>query len=533
MTKKVKNYCKQSLICGLMIVIGMSIASCKQNNEQNPINDAIAICYEQNTPYLVNAKNERFSLAYYDEIIEIFNDYIGVKKDNKYGFIDRTGKEVIAPSYDKVYPMYEEKAVVIKDGKYYIINNEGEIIYSFSNGITSESYFSNNHLIVTKGGKYGYLFYENDEFKLTNINFDYASVYNDEYAVVGKKETIVIYEIDKDGNLTDNIAEIKELETIKYNFLNSQNQLLFSKFEFDFADTFYDGWARVGYKTTMYAPILGSSNSKAFKGIEYHYINELGEALYLNHYYEYSYNGVATSMHDTSEVVVPYATNFNDGYAVIANYRYSSTVDTFYKEYRIVNTKGKLQYTEAIYYATGYRYGYEQHSEFQAKSPSLYWINKIVKIGDVLAFKTGNTANSPSFNIRYFEIQDKINNQAKYDLYNISWDLYEQEFNETTGDYEKVIPNYMIDYNEKYLNGVSSTIMVESSIKSPFEMDELTYSKYISSDYPINRIRILRSNYYGLVKYEAKEKYLSTINQNITDIVASFIIEPIYDKIIY
>lgn len=525
---------KKLLICGLFITISIGINSCKKNIDPTYIENAIAICYEKEIPYLVNANNERFSLANYDEIIDIFNDYIGVKKAGKYGFIDRTGKEVIAPIYDKVYPMYEEKAVVIKDGKYHIINNLGNIIYSFNDSVISESYFSNNHLIVSKANKYGYLVYNDGEFNLTNISYDYASVFSGDYAVVGKKETEVIYEIDSEGNLTDNIAEIKELETIKYNFLKVTNELLFSQFEYDFADVFYDGWARVGYKKTMYAPSVGSyTANNPFEGIEYHYINENGESLYLNYYYEYSYNGQTTSMHDTSEVVVPYASNFHDGYAVVANYRYSKVVDTFFKEYRIISTKGRLQYTEAIYYATGYRYGYEKHSEFQAKSPSMFWINKIIKIGDVLAFKTGNTANSPSYQVRFFEKSDYVNSQYKYDLYNISWDLFEQKLNDETGVAEKIIPQYMIDYNDKYLNGVSSTLLVENAIKSPYEMDELTYSKYIGSDIPVNTIRILRSNCYGLVKYEAKEQYLPTLDSNVTDIVASFIIEPIYDKIIY
>ncbi len=533
MNNKFKTLIKKSMLCGLTLTICIGVHSCTNNKTPKYIDDAIAICYDDNIAYLVNNSNERFSLEYYDEIIEIFDDYIGVKKDGKYGFIDRTGKEVIPTTYDKVYPMKEEKAVVIKDGDYHIIDNKGNIVYTFSNGIISESYFSNNHLIVSQAGKYGYITYSNQKFELTDLIYDYATVFSGEYAVVGKKETEVIYEIDAEGNLTDKIEEIKELETIKYNFLKSSNQLLFAKFEFDFADVFYDGWARVGTKKTMYAPSVGNSTpNNEFEGIEYKYINEKGEYLYLDHYYEYSYNGDDTQMHDTNLVSVPYATNFNDGYAVIANYRYSKVVDTFFKEYRIVDTDGELQYTEAIYYATGYRYGYERHYEFQAKSPSMFWINKITKIGDVLTFKTGNTANSPSFQIRYFEISEKSSYGTKYDLYNISWNLYEQKTNED-GSIENITPQYMIDYNNEFFPTSTSNLMIETAIKLPYEMDEIHYSKYINPELPVNRIRILHSNHYGLVKYEVKEKYLATVDDNITDIVASFIIEPIYDKIIY
>ena len=118
---------KKSFIFLFSLLIILTMSSCNKN-KQTYINNAMAIVYKDNTPYLINEKKETFNLSEYDEIIEIFNEYIAVKKEGKYGFIDLTGKLVIDTIYDKVYPMYEEKAVVIKDESTYIINKDGNIM---------------------------------------------------------------------------------------------------------------------------------------------------------------------------------------------------------------------------------------------------------------------------------------------------------------------------------------------------------------------------------------------------------------------
>ena len=139
-----KNIMKKTIICSLSTLSVLSLSNCTKGPGTNYIDDAIAIVYQDEKPYLINANKDTYALDYYDEVEDIFNDYIAIKKDGKYGFIDRTGKLTVQPSYDKVYPMYEEKAVVIKEGVYQIINNTGKTIYTFEDGLTSESYFSNN-----------------------------------------------------------------------------------------------------------------------------------------------------------------------------------------------------------------------------------------------------------------------------------------------------------------------------------------------------------------------------------------------------
>jgi len=66
-----------------------------------------------------------------------------IKRDGKWGFIDKTGKVVIAPQYDYVRQFSEGLAAVQKDGKFGVIDKTGkEVIasqydnaYFFSEGL--------------------------------------------------------------------------------------------------------------------------------------------------------------------------------------------------------------------------------------------------------------------------------------------------------------------------------------------------------------------------------------------------------------
>ena len=55
----------------------------------------------------------------------------------------------------------------------------------------------------------------------------------------------------------------------------------------------------------------------------------------------------------------------------------------------------------------------------------------------------------------------------------------------------------------------------------------------ISDEYLVNTIRLNRSDKYGLVKYEESTYYDEANYDYSNTITASFILEPIYDKIIY
>lgn len=55
----------------------------------------------------------------------------------------------------KLIPFSENKAVVAIENKFYIINENGNTLYTFDDNISSQSYFSNNYLVVHRDNYQG------------------------------------------------------------------------------------------------------------------------------------------------------------------------------------------------------------------------------------------------------------------------------------------------------------------------------------------------------------------------------------------
>ena len=165
---------KRALLTLLLCIALISLNSCKKIET---INDPIALGYIGNEVYIINKDNKTLSLNKYDEVLPIFDTYLMVKKDGKWGFIKNNGDEATKIEYSRVSPMKENKAVVEKDGDTYIINPSGDVLYTFSNGITSYSYFNENMLVIEKNGLLGYLYY-NPETKKFSILVEPTSVNN-------------------------------------------------------------------------------------------------------------------------------------------------------------------------------------------------------------------------------------------------------------------------------------------------------------------------------------------------------------------
>ena len=117
--------------------------------------------------------SERATNLYHQRIV-CYPDYIGsfseglaaveknlsegpvvLQKDNKWGFIDKTGRVVIEPQWDFAWDFSEGLAYVNKDGKYGFIDKTGKVViepqwddaWSFSEGLAR----------VEKNGKYGFI----------------------------------------------------------------------------------------------------------------------------------------------------------------------------------------------------------------------------------------------------------------------------------------------------------------------------------------------------------------------------------------
>ena len=161
MYKRVKLIFKiHKYILLLMIIIACGyLTGCKKDEY---LTNTIALGHKDHTYYLISANNKTYSLAKYDDVKPGFGDYLMVQKSGKWGFIDKTGKEITKFKYDTINPMSENKAVVTKDGKTLIIDSNNQVIYTFEGNTTSYSSFKENMLVIEKDGLFGYLKFEND-----------------------------------------------------------------------------------------------------------------------------------------------------------------------------------------------------------------------------------------------------------------------------------------------------------------------------------------------------------------------------------
>lgn len=78
---------------------------------------------------LKDASGNVLAEAKYDFISEqIDNDRVLVVKEQKWGYLDKDGKEVISLSYERAFPFADGLAQVMIDGKYGFINTNNEVI---------------------------------------------------------------------------------------------------------------------------------------------------------------------------------------------------------------------------------------------------------------------------------------------------------------------------------------------------------------------------------------------------------------------
>jgi hypothetical protein len=79
------------------------------------------------------------------------------KFGNKYGFIDRAGKTVIAPKYDLTFHFSEGLAAVMVGGKWGYIDTSGKMVIQPLPLMRAEDFHHGLAFVSTKDGKYGYI----------------------------------------------------------------------------------------------------------------------------------------------------------------------------------------------------------------------------------------------------------------------------------------------------------------------------------------------------------------------------------------
>jgi len=292
-----------------LFFITIVLSSCKKSIT---INDPIALGYISDKPYIINKDGNTLSLDEYSEVKPYYGEYLMVRNNKHWGYIKSDGSIILKCKYDEVYPMAENKAVVRIKQSYHIIDNLGNIIYTFTDGISSNSYFKEDFLVINKDNKFGFLKYENLSFTLLDDTlYDYANPFSEGFSAVGML---------KDGSL-------------KYTYLTKDLKLINNDFIYEKIDDFSCGYGMVGSYSVgnlKYLFLKAPTNDA-----------EIQNPSFL--------------LDKTTNRIVSYdyATRFKNNVTFVANYKVyqSGTLadnTRFYKEFTFIDTLGNREFDDAI-----------------------------------------------------------------------------------------------------------------------------------------------------------------------------------------
>lgn len=136
-----------------------------------------------------------------------------VSVNNKWGFVDSTGKEVIAPQFDEVHPFYNGLARITKDSSSGFIDKSGEVVISSKYYILSDFYEGMAQVAIMDDLGYGYVtqigYMNKNGIIKTPIKYDRATNFYQGKAAVnfdvdGKNKWFLI---DRKGNIVDDYED--------------------------------------------------------------------------------------------------------------------------------------------------------------------------------------------------------------------------------------------------------------------------------------------------------------------------------------
>jgi|GEM_PF-618745 len=158
-------------------------------------------------------------------------------KTNKYGFIDKTGKEVISFIFSHAYNFSEGMAAVEKGGKWGFIDTTGNeiipCIFDKPNRY-GDYYFSEGLACVKKGGKWGFIDKTGNEIT--------SFIYEDNYMANRKKGTVSSY-------FSEGLACVKKDE--KWGFIDKTGKEIIPHI-YRYARNFSEGLALVSEDSKSY-----------------------------------------------------------------------------------------------------------------------------------------------------------------------------------------------------------------------------------------------------------------------------------------
>ncbi len=188
----------------------------------------------------VVTKDIKTSKKYDSKIIGVFSEGLTeVKLNNKYGFIDKHGNEVIPVKYDKVYSFVRGGLATVElNGKAGVINTKNEVVIPFKyDFIGTPKFFAEKLVRVKKDGKFGF---------------------------INKEDELVIpFQYEMATDFSECLASVKLNN--KWGFIDRKNNVRIP-FQYEYAYSFDEGLAKVYLKN----------------GRNYAYINKKGKIITRN-----------------------------------------------------------------------------------------------------------------------------------------------------------------------------------------------------------------------------------------------------------
>jgi hypothetical protein len=175
-----------------------------------------------------------------------------VRKDNLYGYIDKSGKEAILPQFNNCFDFSEGLAAVLKDGKWGFIDNKG--VLKITNIYSIAGSFSENLASVkeTSGGKFGYI--DKTGKKVIDFKYDVADEFinglarikkDGFFGLIDKNDTMVIKNIYKNvGQLYEDLIYFQSSDNNKFGFLDKSGKIIIEA-TYDAASDFSEGLAAI------------------------------------------------------------------------------------------------------------------------------------------------------------------------------------------------------------------------------------------------------------------------------------------------
>ncbi len=105
-----------------------------------------------------------------------------IKQDNKWGYIDKTGKVAIVAEFDQASFFSQNLAFVRKNNKIEVINSNGETEFYLPDNVSNYAAFSEDLAVVAISGKYGFINKKGE--MIITPQFDKAKSFSEGLALV-------------------------------------------------------------------------------------------------------------------------------------------------------------------------------------------------------------------------------------------------------------------------------------------------------------------------------------------------------------